>query len=230
MACNKPFLRRCKGFNGLIKYLPTPCGYCAACRRDKINMWSDRIRFAADTDSRPSTFFTLTYKDEKLPAAGVQLDDVQRFVKRLRYFTPHKFKYYIVSEYGDEPVSGSVPYRAHYHGCLIGFDPEKDAMAFYKAWSDPETSDMGYSSCDYLNPTRIRYTLKYLAKEMTSSNQEEYISHGLNPLFHVMSKGIGRDWFFRPFGFYPRTSWLLRFWKASPLAALLRRFIARFRE
>lgn len=195
MACNKPFLRKIT--RPYVHYVPTPCGYCAACRRDKVSMWSDRLEFEANTwkvngVSYPSGFVTLTYNDKHLPKDGVRLGDVQDWLKRFRYFLKRSFKYYVASEYGEDFN------RPHYHVCLIGFDPcfRQDFDALYKSWANYKGEEIGFFTSDYLNSSRIRYTLKYMSKELVSNRKEEYEKLGLNRLFHTMSKGIGRDYFF----------------------------------
>lgn len=230
MACNKPFLKQVKK-SGILHFLPIPCGYCAACRRDKINMWSDRITFEADTIGKPSAFVTLTYEDSSLPLGGVSKEDVQNWLKRLRYYSGVKFKYYLASEYGEEnKLNEALPnnqrWRPHYHVILLGFDIGKrsNRLALDKSWK------FGFIQADYLIPARVRYTLKYVSKELKNKklNDVDYINAGLEPLFHLSSKGIGRDWFFRPSRFDKVKSWLLRKWKASPFTALLSRFVTNY--
>lgn len=185
MSCAKPFLRLMVR-DGVKVNVPLPCGYCASCRRDKIRMWSDRLSF--ESIGKPSTFLTLTYDDAHCPKDGVRLSDWQRFHDRLRHKVSFKYKYYVTSEYG------SVNYRPHYHVCLIGFDwrVKENYMAIDYAWEGK-----GFFDCSSLNPARIRYTLKYISKELKGNMTDEYVSRGLNPLFHTMSKGIGRDFFFQ---------------------------------
>lgn len=171
--------------------VPTPCGYCAGCRRDKITMWTDRISLEMTTTKLPSAFVTLTYNDEHLPKNhGVCYDDVQKFNKRLRYFLDRPFKYYLSSEYGEKD------FRPHYHMCLLGFDPRDhhDVQALHRAWCK-KGKQIGFYSLDFLNPARVRYVMKYVSKEMKGDMKDEYEKRGLPPLFHTMSKGIGKDYF-----------------------------------
>lgn len=188
MACSKPFIRvfPSKYFGQKI-YIPLPCGHCAACRRDRINAWVDRLSFEAL--GKPSTFLTLTYDDEHLPPdKSVSYDDWKKFHDRLRHYKGvPKYKYFVTSEYGE------VNYRPHMHVCLIGFDWRKPHLydSIFRAWNNK-----GFFSCSCLNPARIRYTLKYMHKELVGSYQNDYEKLGLKPLFHCMSKGIGRKFFF----------------------------------
>lgn len=185
MACSKPFVRKMRR-NGVDLYVPLPCGYCASCRRDKIRMWSDRLAF--ESIGKPSTFLTLTYNDDSLPSdRSVSLSDWQRFHDRLRHKVPQKYKYFVTSEYG------SQTFRPHYHVCLINFDWRdwKQYSAIDSAWEGK-----GFFDCSSLNSSRIRYCLKYMHKELKGSMKNDYEKLGLKPLFHTMSKGIGRKFFF----------------------------------
>lgn len=223
MACNKPMLRYFpRGndrFNTAVS-IPIPCGRCAACRKDLVTMWSDRCTFEMMSQKSKSTFLTLTYNDDSLPKDGsVSPDDWNRFKDRLRKKLGFSVRYYMTSEYGSEN------YRPHYHAMLFGFDWQVKANydALFAAWSVRGKS-LGFISCDYLNPSRVRYVLKYMEKEHNQTMLDDLASRGLAPLFHFMSKGIGRDWFFRSQRANKRTWWLLRKRQTAPFAALLSRF------
>lgn len=191
MACAKPFIRAYKKQGSLV-YMPTPCGYCASCRRDKITMWSDRIGFEM-LSKGVSTFLTLTYSDDFLPKdKSVHLEEWQTFHDRLRHKKGvPKYSYFVSSEYGSEN------YRPHYHICLLGFDWSNPRLykALYDSWSENGVPK-GFMECDFLNPARIRYTVKYISKELRGDCKAEYEELGLLPLFHTMSKGIGKQFFF----------------------------------
>lgn len=182
-----------KGSYGFTQYFPTPCGHCSGCIKDKVNMWSDRCTFESMTTQLPSSFLTLTYNDWHLPKdKGVHLEDFQLFNDRLRHSGIPKYKYFVSSEYGLED------FRPHYHVMLFGFDwqDKKSYDALYQAWS-PKSDEIGFFEVDYLTAGRIRYGLKYMSKEMSPDRQDDILKRGLPPLFHTMSKGIGRDWFFK---------------------------------
>lgn len=186
MACAKPFQRVLK-YGDVRVVVPLPCGYCAACRRDKINMWSDRLAFEAI--GKPSSFLTLTYDDDHLPKdKSVHLEDWQEFHNRLRHRKGvPPYKYFVTSEYGE------LNFRPHMHVCLIGIDWQDWNQ--YKAIS--ECWDKGFFAVSTLNRTRIRYCLKYMHKELRGKLWNDYELRGLKPLFHTMSRGIGRDFFFK---------------------------------
>lgn len=189
MSCYKPFLRLVT--QPYRHFFLTPCGHCAGCNKDRVNLWSDRCMFESITNERASSFVTLTYNDEHLPKdKGVHYEDLRAFQLRLRKNLNRPYKYFFSSEYGE-----SDNHRPHYHGLLFGFDcgDKGDMTALYNAWS-PYNDPIGFFEVDYLTSGRIRYTLKYVCKEYGKEAQE-YEKLGLPPLFHVMSKGIGKQWF-----------------------------------
>lgn len=223
MACNTPFLRYFVRGTKDIPYahsVPIPCGKCAACRKDLVTMWSDRCTFEMMYQPCRSTFLTLTYDDAHCPKNGsVSVDDWNKFKDRLRKNVGHSIKYYMSSEYG------SQTYRPHYHAMLFGFDwqVKENYDALFKSWSIRGVP-LGYISCDYLNPARVRYVLKYMEKENNADFLADLESRGLAPLFHFMSKGIGRKWFFRPCPGDKAPWWLLCKRKTSSFAQVLPRF------
>lgn len=159
-------------------------------------MWTDRCVFEANTTPLPSAFVTLTYDDDHLPLKNgvpvVNADDVRLFRMRLRKHLKRPYKFFFTSEYGEQT------YRPHYHGLLFGFNPSdyNDVNALYKAWS-VDKSPIGFFSVDFFNASNARYCLKYISKEYNEKDRLDYEKRGLEPLFHRMSKGIGKDWFFQ---------------------------------
>lgn len=199
MACNSPWLRLIRARSTPLGYdylSPTPCGHCRGCIKDYIQAWTDRCTFESQTQRLPSAFCTLTYNDDHLPSdKSVHLADIQAFNKRFRYYLSklrdgRKYRFYCSSEYGDED------FRPHYHLLMFGFDPEssRDMECLYRAWSSKD-NPIGFFSVDYLTPSRIRYSMKYVHKEFSPDRQDDLLKRGLLPLFHNMSKGIGLDWF-----------------------------------
>ena len=67
-------------------------------------------------------FITLTYNEESLPKWGtLQLEDFQKFMKRLRKKFGAGIRYFHCGEYGERFR------RPHYHACLFNFDfPDRE--------------------------------------------------------------------------------------------------------
>lgn len=96
-----------------------PCGKCLACLTNRRRDWVIRLKYELKRSSS-ALFLTLTYDEDHIPECGVNKDDVQRFLKRLRKGVPdHKLRYFLVSEYGSHTE------RAHYHMILFNYPIEK---------------------------------------------------------------------------------------------------------
>lgn len=199
MACNYPYVLVRK--DPILHVVPVPCGKCASCRKDRVDMWSDRVSFEALTAKRPSTFITLTFDEKYLPRdKSVHLSHIQMFHKNLRYQLSrtrnydnpeNKIRFFAASEYGEER------FRPHYHFCVTNLDcyDRADFDAIYKSWREPYTKEpIGIITADSLLPARIRYCISYINFE-TPQQQKAYKALGLKPLIHTMSKGIGAKWY-----------------------------------
>ena len=109
-------------------YMLVPCNECTICINSKQQSWAKRAIAESQTHPDRPYFFTLTYKDQFLPANGVDKEEIQKFLKRLRRNIDkdgydNSFRYMIVSEYGADP---RYTRRAHYHGIIFGLSiPEE---------------------------------------------------------------------------------------------------------
>lgn len=205
MACSFPYILIKK--EPVPHFFPVPCCKCESCRKDRVQMWQDRVAFEQITSVRSSSFVTLTYDDYTLPAdKSVHLSAVQRFCHNLRrelsrtrdYDNPeNRVRFFASSEYGEER------YRPHYHLCITNLDAydQRDFDCLFRSWaygSDrpharQKFRPMGIMTADGLLPARIRYCIEYINYE-TPQQQKAYEALGLKPLFHTMSKGIGAKW------------------------------------
>ena len=184
MSCNNPFYFK---RNNVIYTLP--CNYCQGCRKDKINEWTDRIRFEKLSFAKKgfsSSFVTLTYNECSLPEdRSVSLRDIQLFNKRLRKYLSsigRPYKYYIASEYGTDN------FRPHYHCVLFGISPDEERL-IRNVWNK------GFVDIKPLTVPSIRYVLKYINSESKGKQLEDiYLCSGVKPPFVVMSQGIGRQY------------------------------------
>lgn len=142
-----------------------------------------------------SSFVTLTYSPEKLPAGGSLVPrDVQLFLKRLRFSYPSGIRFFACGEYGDET------WRPHYHLVLFGVDAAHGA-AVERSWS------MGHVAVKEFAIEMAQYTAGYVVKKMTGKSDPRLL--GRHPEFARMSNrpGIGapamevlRDALFTPAG------------------------------
>lgn len=182
-----------------------PCGECDACIEQRTKSWAVRCCLeAAQYDD--NCFVTLTYNPSNLPKDGVNIKDVQRFIKNLRNQFGKGIRYFGAAEYGSLG-------RAHYHLILFNFFP-KDAQClttspyggfYYKSkileslWRTKKklkdgkyhqlgfvsVGDVSFNSCAYV----ARYCMKKIKKELGVV--------GVNKEFSFMSRrpGIGEQYF-----------------------------------
>lgn len=108
--------------------IKVPCRKCMQCRLTHAADWATRLMKEASCHEA-SSFITLTYSDDALPAGG-SLDkaSLSAFFKRLHNRLLRKrgfgIRYYGAGEYSP------TEWRPHYHGIVFGFDfPDK---VFYK--------------------------------------------------------------------------------------------------
>lgn len=143
-----------------------------------------------------NAFITLTYSDENLPPdLSVRPAVSSGFVKRLRFNSKRKFRYFAVGEYGDE--SG----RPHYHLALFGFP-----ACFYgrtrhhipvccsaceevkKAWT-VDGNTFGRTESGLLTQHSMAYVAGYINKKMTRDSDPRL--EGRRPEFARMSRRPG---------------------------------------
>lgn len=146
---------------------------------------------------KDNTFVTLTFRHEDMPVNGdVSPRDLQLFMKRLRFNTRLKLRYFGVGEYGDET------WRPHYHvalfgfpNCLHGITRERAAATergcctscntIRKAWG------LGNVDLRPLEQGSAQYVAGYTVKKMTKV--DDWRLDGRHPEFARMSlrPGIG---------------------------------------
>lgn len=172
MLCRNPYM------NGLI---PCPCGQCMPCRINRRRLWTHRL-LLEQFKHEESSFVTLTYNEESLPANGTLVPrHLQLWLKRLRkLLAPLKIRYYAVGEYGD------ISQRPHYHIALFGAS-ESASDLIQQCWP------YGYTYTGDLTPHSAQYIAGYVTKKMTSKTDTRL--NGRYPEFARMSlrPGIGAD-------------------------------------
>ena len=193
MACDYPLILIRD--DPCLHVVPVPCGNCAGCRKDVIQMWSDRLSFETLTSKNPSTFLTLTFDDAHMPKnRSANIKHMQDFFKRLRYYHVDKrkfdnFRYFYTSEYGEQT------YRLHYHAIITNLDGGvvETVEDISSAWADKYGNRLGIAQVGSLRPGGIGYVLDYMHDENPLQNKV-YKALGLSPCVHGMSKGIGKAW------------------------------------
>lgn len=180
LLCRKPFMRGA---------LPFGCGQCMPCRINRRRQWTWRQVFEGFLHEE-SSFVTLTYGPENLPAGGnLSPRDLQLFLKRLRsLIEPRKVRYIAVGEYGENTL------RPHYHLSLFGLSgftvldggrSGQDAISM--AWG------AGHIGVGEFNAHTANYVAGYVVKKLVDRKSGQL--EGLVPEFGRMSRrpGIGAD-------------------------------------
>ena len=190
MKCLKPVrifknLDKVKFPMGLL----VPCGQCMNCRIQKREEWTLRLMHELlYFDS--CIFFTLTYSDEHLPPNdSLVKKDLQDFFKRLRKrLGKRKIKYFATGEYGEEFG------RPHYHIIMYGMDylNTDDRQMIKDSWNLADWNKLGRKPFGDVSIQSIRYVVSYIEKKILGK-QEEFAYDGVEPAFHLVSKGIGKD-------------------------------------
>lgn len=179
-----------------------PCGRCIGCRIDRSKDWALRCVLEASLHAE-NCFVTLTYDNDHLPENGsLVLEDLQKFIKRLRKKFPERIiRYYACGEYGSERS------RPHYHLCLFGFDfPDKRVWSkgdtqgsFYYRSADLESLwRFGYSIIGEVTYESAAYVARYINKKILGDKDlQDQIYQGRKPEFSVMSRrpGIASNFF-----------------------------------
>lgn len=151
-----------------------------------------------------SAFVTLTYSDENLPVVFgdtpiLDKKDVQDWLKRLRYFTGQRFRYFLCGEYGSKFG------RPHYHAIIFGWFPSdafvhewRGKYAVYRSRLLEKSWKWGFSTIGEVNPAVARYCSQYVIKKAGSTGE-----------FFLQSKmagGIGAPYFDKFWSDFARTN------------------------
>lgn len=187
-------------FNRVTQVIP--CGKCIGCLLTRSRDWALRSVHEAKFHVE-SSFITLTYKPECLPAVydefgdlvgvgGFRPRDFTLFIKRLRKLlepTGRKIKYRMVAEYGSQFK------RPHYHALIFGWDaPDKvfhkngksgkpiyTSKILESLWYDEHTGEsLGFSSVCDLTVQSANYVSRYCMKKTVSQLKANYYDR-INP-------------------------------------------------
>lgn len=188
----------------LLNPLKLPCGQCIGCRLDRSRNNAVQIMLENQLHA-DSIFLTLTYDDEYLPPNNsVYVDEVQRFIKRLRkylhYYEHKHIRYFACGEYGDESD------RPHYHLIIFGWYPKdaefyKDSVAgrLYTSRTLEKIWKKGFCPFGEVTLESAAYVARYVCKITGPMAEFYYNGLGINPEFCVRSSrpGLAKDWFLR---------------------------------
>ena len=159
------------------------CGKCAGCKARARTDWA--VRIYHESKSWPTnSFLTLTYDDEHCPPE-IRKDDLQHFIKRLRYYSDNPIRYYAVGEYGENTR------RPHYHAIIFNQDFWESKYRYTideNQYSDKNLETIwgkGRITISEFNMARAKYTAGYVTKKINDNDN-----------FALMSRNppLGREW------------------------------------
>ena len=146
-----------------LKYVPTKCGRCIECRKEKKRMWIARLSEEIRVDEK-ALFVTLTFNNTSLEYLSketfgrnytknneelhlIVTKAVRRFLELIRKHTKKSIKHWLITEKGEDFE------RIHLHG-IIWCDKK-----LLKHWR------YGYSYIGtFVNEQTINYITKYMLK------------------------------------------------------------------
>jgi hypothetical protein len=188
--------------------MEVPCGYCIGCRLDRAKDWALRITHEAQMH-QSNAFLTLTYAPEHLPEDGsLQLEDYQKFMKRLRFETEKPLRFFHCGEYGEKFA------RPHYHACVFGLEFDDLELIgvnhvkqkLYKSEKLDRIWGKGHASIGEVTFQSAGYVARYITKKVVGEQAEDHYLKTdpetgeitkLKPEYTTMSRqpGLGRSWF-----------------------------------
>lgn len=193
MSCASPIL--VKNGTGVVM---AACGRCMSCciaKQSSLEFLAEKELYKVYKSGLGASFVTLTYNPDSVPYVRadspymtLQLDDFQKFMKRLRFNVSKlgiPLKYVACGEYGDKLG------RPHYHFALLGLSDALASSVIKKSWS------YGLYDVGALASGGLRYVIKYMTKSrLTPDIKAFYAANGIQPPFIVHSQKLGFDWIY----------------------------------
>lgn len=221
MACFRPmsyvvpYIPRSK----LTKVVKVPCNYCMSCRITRsiyLRSIASYENYLCSLQGRGSTFSTLTYCDYNVPIsldsglASISVDDMQRFIKRLRKNLPKDLqgsKIMYSGEYGDKFG------RPHYHFTLLGVPSSYAQKVIFDSWNNPELVDYtgvirGTTDCGPLRAGGLSYVTKYCLKQVRGKEVGRlFDSNYVTPPFIAHSQNLEKQFVLRELDELRKSGW-----------------------
>lgn len=206
MQCTSP-IRVKSEEKDYIGGLTVPCGKCLSCRISIRRLWTLRCLHELSYHNQ-NVFVTLTYNDENLPLnKSLRKKHLQDFYKRLRRDLDKqdiKIKHFSCGEYGAPSQLARIGNRVfqtdgdrpHYHAIIfgLGLDPES-RLIVAENWPfcDWNNKDIMKNSFGLAQRESIQYVAGYIHDKLSGELAEiEYKQKGREPVFRLVSQGIGK--------------------------------------
>jgi len=147
---------------------------------------------------KQNCFITLTFNDKHLDKElSLRKEDFQKFMKRIRFHTGIKIRYYHCGEYG------SLGLRPHHHAILFGYDfPDKvlwqvrNKIPLYRSALLEYLWPFGFCTVGNVTFESAAYVARYILKKITGARAQDHYQ-GRVPEYNTMSRrpGIGKTWY-----------------------------------
>lgn len=187
----------CNNYDEQSRFVKIPCGKCQGCMYDRARLWSYRIMMERLYHDE-SWFVTLTYDDDHCPrsdngAYTLKLDDLQRYLKRLRKVQYNDYgvriRFFACGEYG------SQTFRPHYHlilfGChlpdLLPWRASGLGNMLYRSEFMEHVWPYGHVEIGEVTQASAAYVARYCTKKL-GGNKSVYTELGVDPEFVTMSR------------------------------------------
>lgn len=156
-----------------------PCGKCYSCLIKKRKDWVNRLEIETINElkeNKKAYFITLTYDEQNLPNQPNK-KEIQKFLKRLRFNTNEKLRYYLVAERGE------IKNRIHYHAIIWTKSNVKNMEEqIKKAWG------MGRTETLLANEKMIAYTAGYVNKKLVEKREDEFTLMSTKPAIGTLTE------------------------------------------
>lgn len=205
----------------VVRELQLPCGQCIGCRLERSRQWAMRCLHEASLYGDNNSFITLTYEEANLPPNGLDHEDFQKFMRRLRKeAAPQRIRFYMCGEYGEQLL------RPHFHACLFNcsfIDQEiwatsETGMDIYRSKTLERLWPKGFSTVAPVTFETAAYTARYCMKKITGHNAKYWYGEK-KPEYNAMSlkPGIGKRFLEKwEMDIYPRDYVIINGVKTKP--------------
>lgn len=162
-----------------VKYVPTGCGECIQCRKQKARNWQLRMLEEVKTSTN-GKFVTLTFSEESIheiatkygyyDLKGYTFDNAvatkatRLFLERWRKKFKKSVKHWLITELGHENTE-----RIHLHGMIWTDEP---ISMIRKMWSYGWIYPRDDNTKNWVNEQTVNYVMKYITK--VDKDHKEY--------------------------------------------------------
>lgn len=174
-----------------VRAVPTGCGQCFECKKQKGREW--QVRLLEDIKHyKNALFVTLTFSDKSIKEIsrrypqlkGYTLDNqiatkgVEMFLNKWKRKYKHKPRHWLVTELGHEGTE-----NIHLHGIIY---TDKTSEEITERWGHGFTWIGDEKEKGYVNGKTVNYIVKYITKQ---DEDHKYFKPKI-----LATKGIGRDY------------------------------------